>query len=46
MKILMDRVLPSSNFEKMPGRNAIEININRLEPDKAELVEGETIEQA
>jgi len=45
MKILMDRILPTSNFEKMPGRNAIEININRLEPDKPEVIEGETIEQ-
>ena len=44
MKILMDRALPVSGFEKTAGKQAIQININRIEPESVD-VRGETIEQ-
>jgi len=42
-KLLADRMLPVSGFEKLAGKSAIQININTLEPPQ--VIEGETFEQ-
>tara|TARA_R110002110_G_scaffold83329_2_gene216329 strand:+ start:143 stop:559 length:417 start_codon:yes stop_codon:yes gene_type:complete len=39
-KLLADRMLPVSGFEKLAGKSAIQININTLEPPQ--VIEGET----
>ena len=44
MKILMDRMLPVSGFEKMGGKSAIQININTLDvANEPNVIEGEAI---
>ncbi|MBA60770.1 MAG: hypothetical protein CMJ76_00205 [Planctomycetaceae bacterium] len=44
MKILMDRMLPVSGFEKMGGKSAIQININTLDvANESNVIEGEAI---
>jgi len=43
-KLLSDRMLPISGFEKLGGKSAIQININTLETPQ--VIAGETIEQA
>ena len=42
-KLLMDRMLPISGFEKLAGKSAIQIIINTLDSSAVE-IEGETIE--
>ena len=42
-KLLADRMLPVSGFEKLGGKSAIQININTLETPQ--VIEGETFEQ-
>tara|TARA_B100000519_G_scaffold171160_1_gene157362 strand:+ start:300 stop:716 length:417 start_codon:yes stop_codon:yes gene_type:complete len=44
MKIVMDRMLPVSGFEKMGGKSAIQININTLDvANESNVIEGEAI---
>ena len=44
MKIVMDRMLPVSGFEKMGGKSAIQININTLDVgNDSNVIEGEAI---
>ena len=43
-KLLADRMLPVSGFEKLGGKSAIQININTL--SAPQVIEGETFEQA
>ena len=44
MKILMDRMLPVSSFEKLSGKSAIQININTLDSaNEPTVIEGEEI---
>ena len=44
MKIVMDRMLPVSGFEKMGGKSAIQININTLDVDNdSNVIEGEAV---
>ena len=42
LKILADRMMPVSGFEKVAGKNAIQININSLETPQ---IKGETFDQ-
>ena len=42
-KLLSDRMLPVSGFEKLAGKSAIQININTLETPQ--VIKGETFEQ-
>ena len=44
MKIVMDRMLPVSGFEKMGGKSAIQININTLDVgNDSNVIEGEAV---
>jgi hypothetical protein len=43
-KILMDRMLPVSGFEKLQGRSQISINITTLGVTQAEVVTGDVID--
>ena len=44
MKIVMDRMLPVSGFEKMGGKSAIQININTLYVgNDSNVIEGEAV---
>ena len=44
MKIVMDRILPVSGFEKMGGKSAIQININTLDVgNDSNVIEGEAV---
>ena len=42
-KLLADRMLPVSGFEKLAGKSAIQININTL--SKPQVIKGETFDQ-